>query len=466
MSNVGHRLRSIAIGRRLPTVAALAVLALVVAACGSSGSSGKPQASSKASGAAGASGSCPRGATDHGVTASNIQLAFPVINIAGGKGNALFGVPSAAEQQRYAEAVLKSLNAHGGIRCRQLTAKYYPTNGADPNARQATCLQIVGDKPFAVIDPGVYYIPPNSKECFGQHRIPFIGSTLITDSQAARFKPYLFSFLGDFNQLERDTVLGASSLGLLPKTAKVGVLQRTCSRELNSASDKALGELGLGSKPSIYNEGCPAMFASPDQLQQAVLQFKQAGTTQVLISGGSGIDIPGFTKIAQQQHFTPKYILEDDGIVQSATNPPFAPDQANFDGAVSVTYAGYGQTASGSISSTPATSACDSIMASAGFPPVDKESDGWGGIVCDQLWMFKAMADHAPTLTRKALGDGLGQAGTVDFSYPGGVAKFRSGSVSAGQGWRAVVFSKTCAGHPVGCWSLLKNDATFHPNFQ
>src|SRR5439155_1390010 len=59
-----------------------------------------------------------------------------------------------------------------------------------------------------------------------------------------------------------------------------------------------------------YDVGCPSAFATPSDLEQAVLKFRQAGVTHVTTVDFLG-DFGSFTHIAQQQGFKPKYIMGD-----------------------------------------------------------------------------------------------------------------------------------------------------------
>ena len=92
-------------------------------------------------------------------------------------------------------------------------------------------------------------------------------------------------------------------------------------------------------------------------------------------------------------------------------------------------------------------------------PPVYQQPLGFGGQVCDELWMFAAALDHAPSLKRNALGAGLQAAKNVDFSYPWGPSDVSAPKVTfGGQFWRVDQYISDCQ-----CWRVT--DATFHPSF-
>src|SRR5438132_1506404 len=83
-----------------------------------------------------------------GVTATEITIAISLINAFGAAGNSTFGIPSADEQQQDYDQVIAATNAHGGVACRKLVAKYYQVNSADQSDQQQRCLDIIESRAF------------------------------------------------------------------------------------------------------------------------------------------------------------------------------------------------------------------------------------------------------------------------------------------------------------------------------
>ena len=80
------------------------------------------------------------------------------------------------------------------------------------------------------------------------------------------------------------------------------------------------------------------------------------------------------------------------------------------------------------------------------------------GVACDQLWVVAAAIDHAPSLQRANMADGLHAAKSVDLSYPRGPADFTvPKATTGGQFWRPLQFFTAC-----NCWKVI--DPTFHPS--
>src|SRR5207249_8936566 len=88
--------------------------------------------------------------TDQGVTASEIFVAVPLINLGGDVGNETFGIRK--DLEAVANAAAAGINADGGVACRKLRIKTYRVNPLNQNEQRSKCLEIIADKPFAVID--------------------------------------------------------------------------------------------------------------------------------------------------------------------------------------------------------------------------------------------------------------------------------------------------------------------------
>jgi hypothetical protein len=203
--------------------------------------------------------------------------------------------------------------------------------------------------------------------------------------------------------------------------------------------------------------GCPAAFASPSDLEQAILQFQRAGVTNVTTTYFLG-DFANFTNLAEQQRFRPQYGIGDDGTVNISYGSQH-PDYANIQNAIAVTASRYGEERTPGLSPSAGTARCNAIFRSHGQPPVYGQPIGGGGLVCDELWMFQAAADHAGALARAGLAAGLQASRSVDFSYPEGPNDFTGPRVTTGgEYWRVDQFQSGCT-----CWRVV--DPAFHPSF-
>jgi hypothetical protein len=411
-----------------------------------------------------AGGSAQAGCTsppgsDQGVSGNEVHIAVTVLNVVGPSGNAAFGVPSADEQRQDYELAINDLNKRGGAACRKLVAKFYTVNPADEDNQKATCLDIVSSKVFAVIDAGGYY-GTAAANCFPQNQIPFMGSGSLAPEQRDQFYPYLFG-TGDYAALYRNGVLAFNDAGFFSKepTFKLGWVYRDCWASLVTHVRNLLNQVGVKQSQIVeYDLGCPTGgFASPADIQQAILKFQSERVTHVIESQAYD-DVANFTNVAQSQGFKPRYAMLDQEMIPTSQGTLHV-NYDNVDGALIVTSDRYGDETSG-IAPNAATRRCDALAAAAGKPPTYKQKVGFGGVACSQIWAFTAALEHAPALQRKSLAAGLQAAKSIETAYPRGPVDWSGPkTTSGGQFWRLQTFQKACT-----CWKVT--DAAFRPAFR
>ena len=391
-----------------------------------------------------------------GVSATQMKLAVMLVDVAGPAADSTFGIAPPAQQKADYDALFDSFNKAGGIACRKLVAQYYQVNPADQNDQQNKCLTAAQAQPFAVIDPGSYSF--TSPMCFPQHHMPYFGGFFNSIQQSHDAYPYLFN-LGTYDHLYRDAVLGFGERGAYDPAKgfkKLGLIYRDCHQELVTQELSALHQAGLRDDQIItYDFGCPTAFASPSDIQAAILKFRNAGVTHltgVYVYG----DLANFTNVAQQQNFKPQYLLADDGII-AISYGNLRPNPANIANALAITSGRYAEERTPGLQPTPGTAACDAMYAAHGMAPTYKV-DPEAGNACNELWMIKAGAEHAPVLSAETLAVGLQRTKSIDFSYPNGPNDFSGPEVTlGGEFWRMTQYFPDCS-----CWRVI--DPTFHPN--
>jgi hypothetical protein len=393
-----------------------------------------------------------------GITPSEIRIAVTLTNIVGPAANSVFGVATPDEQRAWYEAVIGAINASGGVACRKLVPRYFPANPADQNNLQQTCLDIAEAGVFAEIDNGSYANYPQ-KQCFAQHQIPYFGAYFLTRSEKERFYPYLFN-MAEYDTLARNTILGLRQRGFFDPAAgfkKLGFLYHDCDKGLVDTALTAIAQAGVPSSQLVtYNVGCPTTFASPADLAQAVLRFRQSGVTHVSFVNFVG-DFSNFTNVAEQQGFRPRYGVPDEALIDISYGSQ-RPNAANIAGAIAITAYRSGEERTPGMTPSPGTAKCDAIYRSQGLPPTYRQPAG-AGHVCSQLWMFQAAVNNAPVLSPAALAAGLQRARSLELSYPAGPNDFTGPkATTGGQFWRAAQFMGDCS-----CWRVV--DATFRPSF-
>jgi hypothetical protein len=406
-------------------------------------------------------GTCgPLTNTDQGVSATQINIDVDVANLGGQAGNSLVGLPSAQQEEATYQAAIDAVNRGGGVRCRKLVAKYYAVNPLDQSSLEAACLQIVADHPFALLDEGLSSPAgsPTPRDCPPSYQVPEFGTQPLSQAEHDRFAPYLFSDGGTAEGVVHDWVLAAHQLGWFAGAKKIGLLEQDCVPDINHLVLSDLAKIGVSaSETTTFDFGCPNAIPPPNQVEQAVLQFKTAGVTNVMDDGGVYENY--FSKAAKAQDYKPKYSVGDQGTIALWDNPNFGPDPQNFSGALAITPTQYGAENTPGTVFNPQTSTCDKAMAAKGLPSAERSPDGLGGVACVAVNMFATAADRAPVLRRTDLATGLRLTGHLDFSFPIGPANLAAAQGLHGGGyWRADTWVTACS-----CFRV--SDATFSPSF-
>ncbi|MFN2537950.1 MAG: hypothetical protein ABR549_07320 [Mycobacteriales bacterium] len=403
----------------------------------------------------------PSGSTDQGATGSEVHIDVVVADLAGQAGNSLVGIPSAAEQQEIYTAAIDGVNKEGGIRCRKLVPKFYKANPLDQSSLEAICLDIVSDKPFAVLDTGLSSPvgSPAPRDCPAAHKIPTFDSASLGQAEVDKFAPYLFSYYPAAEKTVHDAILASQALGFFKGAAVVGVLMQQCNPHLNTISLRDLAALGFtGKKLKTFDFGCPNGIPAPQDVQSAVLQFRNAGVTHVF--DDAGVYESYFSRQAAAQGYKPRYSVGDQGTIALWNNPNFGPDPRNFDGGLAITGTRYGEEGTPGSKKTAQSLRCDRAMRAKGLPTTWDSPDGFSGVACAERYMLVHAGNSGPTLRRDQLAAGLAALGTVDLPYPAGPAAFGSQRGQIGGGfWRAATFHQACK-----CFQVSRTQ--FTPDFR
>jgi hypothetical protein len=386
-----------------------------------------------------------------GVSATQINIAVLLVNIAGPAANSVFGIPPPAQQQAAFQAVINNINASGGVACRKVVPQFYTENPVDQTGLQQACLTITQSNVFAVLDPGAYANYAAGIDCYAQNHMPYIEGYQLDGTQIAHDYPFVFA-IGNLTVTYRDSVFALQKLGFFSPAngfKKLGLIYRDCFPDLVSGELSWLSQAGVTSADiSSYNMGCPQAFANPGDLENAIIQFKQAGVTNMTEVDELG-DMANFTTIAQQQGLSPKWGLADDALFE-INGGTQAPNPQNLNGAIGIAANRDGENNTPSLSSSPTagTAKCNAILQTVGYSVYGAAAIG---NACDQMWMFQAAVDDAPQISQEALAAGLQKAGSIDFSFPQGPTNFTAtGTTYGGQFWRQDQYTTAC-----NCWQVV-----------
>jgi hypothetical protein len=398
--------------------------------------------------------------TDQGLSATEMKVAIILIELKGSFVNSLTGTPSVEDQRADYDAIVDGLNTRGGIACHKIVPVYFRANPIDSTSLQQVCLEITQAHPFFVVDSGTYFLYPQLTACYADHQVPvYTPGLLPLSTQRAKY-PYLFGG-GLMEVVHRNMVLALGQRGWFGAGngfKKLGLLYRSCNAQLPGELMAWTAQAGVPASAIVkHDAGCPAATAPPSDLQQAVLDFKTAGVTHVVMAEDD-IDFANFTLLAERQGFRPKYAVPAVQIGQTyATQHP---DYDNIVDTISISQLRQGEERTPGMAPTGATAFCDSILVAHKRPPTYQAADALAGNFCDVFLMLKGAAEHAPALARNALAAGLQATHTIDLSFPMGPADFSSPYTTyAGQMWRVAQYFPSCT-----CWRVV--DQTFHPSFR
>lgn len=315
------------------------------------GGGGASGAGAPATGAAGSgSGSVTQGGTgapggaspssgpltdsDQGVTATTIKLGVVLLDIEALKSLG-FGQPrfSPAEQQQAAQTYIDGINARGGILGRKVVPVYATLNALDSNGNQsagAVCSRLAEDeKVFAVIG-----FLNDAGECLTQQfGIPAFNDSgriqeSYTKSRNFMISPYAFTERTGANWGD----LAARS-GLL-EDRTLGTLYADNVQEVRpeAALVSALGQ--AGHDVAVRGKLSADTASAAGQMSLVVREMQTAGVDTVFLATNFVYALQ-FVNTAQNQGFTPQYVVSDLGSMTAEGLLGSMP--SSFNGAVGFT---------------------------------------------------------------------------------------------------------------------------------
>ena len=273
-----------------------------------------------------------------GVTTTTVSLGFvyspnsAAAAAAVSGGNADFGNPLT-----YAKAVVKKINATGGIGGRRVVLVPYSVDSFDtrPYAQQqqTMCAYFTEDhKVFAVVNAGGDIV----RACFAKHDVVPVASSFATlgEKELAADEGYVdvasltpeaalanlvdsFS-RNDYLQTRWDTARGAPG-GVAP--IKIGVLypdQRPWQRAVREQLLPGLARRGVKVDPANvvewhFAESSAQVTDSIATFQSAALRFRSNGVTHVFLVENNGTL---FARFAENQNYRPRYAVSSANQVQ------------------------------------------------------------------------------------------------------------------------------------------------------
>lgn len=381
------------------------------------------------------------GATDVGVTATEIHVGIGILDIGAAKQFG-FNFDIGDQRARY-DALIASVNKRGGINGRKVVPHYRVIEVSKQESFQAACISWTkDDKVFAVFLSS--QTPQAASVCIiGEGNTPFITSDGIDDSYYANGN--YFSVQPNDNRVLHDQALYLLAKGVL-KGKTVGVLTGDGAERL--AIDRTLiPELARGGIKVAAVEVVPADTSGTQKMPIAVSNFKDAGVDYVIIAANVILAGP-FVQSADRSGLKAEYGLSDFNNQINDQVADYYPD--SFDGTVGLSTHRFSEYRAGS-PPPPADKACLDIVHPVD-PKVQPSTNSAFEVAmmeCAMWTMFVAGVTRAgAALNRGSFRAGVEQigptpiAGILDGSY--GPGKHDGGNTV-----REVAWHKSCS-----CWQI------------
>lgn len=343
----------------------------------------------------------------------------------------------------YIDPIVAWVNAHGGLGGRSVTPVYHATdatNGTFQSQAEAACAAFTqDDKVFAVVGT---VLAENEGDCLAKANTPFIAQTASLFERANYTRNPGFMYQPFMISAERqgpwiDALVAQGFFGKAPKIGLLDMDHPMYKRFAEGVIRPRLAAHGLSIAES-------ASFTTPDsaasagglftQASNAVLRFRSAGVTHIILSP-SGSAIPfAFMQPAESQGYRPRYALNSLDVPAFLTqNVPLA----QLNGALGVGWLPasdlfYKEVAHGV---NPAEDLCYEIT---------KRNGDEVKRYCDGLFFLKAALDRATEFSPAGLRAAVESLGT-GYDSPWTLAtRFGPGRFDGGRQMRPLAFVGEC----------------------
>ena len=283
-----------------------------------SSSAASSAASSAVSPAASSAATPPSAASTsaRGVSASSINVVFPVVAINSEAGRFGFAQDKEYNEQTAAiELYVKQVNRGGGINGRTINPIIVPFDPANDTATQALCRQWTEGSPpvFAVVD-GIGTWTGDNQLCVAQQgQTPLISAWSTTTNWTDLGSPYLWWTGADMAPVLAATVQWGLGSGRLGHGKKVGVVVSDQAADQAALNDYLLPDLKkAGIDPVVQTvAGNPDQTASTNSdAQLAVERFKADGVQSVFPLLPENAFFP-YIGAESAQQYDPQLLLSD-----------------------------------------------------------------------------------------------------------------------------------------------------------
>jgi hypothetical protein len=255
--------------------------------------------------------------SSRGVTATSINVVFPVSNLTSLSSNFGFaGDAEFAQQNTAITTFVNAANADGGINGRKIHATIVPFDPTNESEMRSLCKQWTEGSPavFAVVDGLGSYTGDNELCVTQEGHTPFIGEWTTVSSWTQEGSPYLWWTGPDQADVLSTLVAWAKGAGLIGGTKKVAVVAGDRTSDQAALNDYLLPDFRRAGLPTPLVETIPAGLSDSATTSAAapliVQRLQAAGIDSVVPLMPFNALFPYLQAEAQQKYY-PKLLLSD-----------------------------------------------------------------------------------------------------------------------------------------------------------
>jgi ABC-type branched-subunit amino acid transport system substrate-binding protein len=408
-------------------------------AAGSAGS-----ATDRASGGGDASSGGGSNASGIGSTDKTpLKLGFIVIK--GGDAlvlNALGTPVSFGDGRKQVNALVKDLNARGGINGRPVEPIFYEWNVADANDSPARgCVALAEDHHvFAILT--VVNVNQEMAACAAKHK------TILINASFGAGDAYMYQQFGDWffspslllqNQQKRVLLQSMRSSGRLGRGVKVGIAILGDDQQFQRVADTTI-------IPMLKAYKVPYVAATMENdadVSGAVLRFRSEGVNLVVFSSASAIPPLLFMRQADSQGWSPNYAMTDSD--DTNTLGQYAPRSQTS----KIRGVGTQPISNVDVNQHPHSAQekrCLAIMRKGGENDTHRRSSLTAEPYCEALWDFEAVARRVTgTLTSQAFRTAFSSVGRTYKPVMTFTTDFANGRHDNASSYRTLAWKTSCS---------------------
>ena len=299
-------------------VVVLALVVAIVAVAAGSGGSGKSKSvaagtSTTVAASSSTTAAAPQGFT-RGVTATEINVVFPIIDLAAIANASGF---TGGADESYEEAIktyVGQINTAGGINGRKINAQIVTFNPLDDADMRAKCLAWTKDEQvFAVVDAAAWH--DVHQLCVTQEgHTPLISSWSTVSDWTQQGAPNLWWTGPDQSTLLKTLVAWAQRRGMLTPTTKFGIVSGDRAGDKQAVTKylvPALQAAGLTAADVETINFNPSDNATANAQAPVVIQNLKAKGVDTVFPLLPLNSFQAYLQAADQQHYAPKLLLSD-----------------------------------------------------------------------------------------------------------------------------------------------------------